>query len=350
MKKNFENIKIKYSTLAKTKKELEDIIFMQENKVQELTSNVKKVSSIIKEKDKEIKDNKSYILNLEDTIKTLSNEFKILRNKKNKEAEKKINLLKLQINNLKKEYHNNEINDNGNISINNINNNKYPFVKYRNNAFTRGIQKQYMTSLTSEKSGNSLNTINNSSKRVKIKGRTTPFVLKKITKNIKDIPINDKKILKKKKSETPFRHVQGPTPKTTKSLSVKKDTDNNNYYVNINNKNRIMNPNSQFYNKSYKNLNLLNDNSKGNLYHNEPKKGTIINDIIMENGMSQSEITYSSGQLKKNGDNKDKDQEKNINKNESKNILLNSQIEKKDKECVDNLKLFLNKLIDDLDN
>ena len=342
MRKNFENIKIKYSLLAKTKKELEDIIFLQENKVQELATNVKKVSNIIKEKDKEIKDNKSYIVNLEDTIKTLSTEFKKLRNKKNQEAEKKINLLKVQINNLKKEYNNNnEMHGNEKIIINNINNNKYSFIKYRNNANGKG-QKPYVTSLTNEKGGHSANTINNSPGKVKIKGRTTPFILKKITKNIKDVPVGNKKLLKKKNSETPFRHVPGSNSVANKSLNIKKN-------ININNKNRFMN--NRLYNNSYKELNLK--NGMGNLNNIEQKKDNIINDIIMENGMSQSEFNSSTGQLYKNvkTDEKEKDQNiNNINNINNKNLLLNSQIEKKDKECVDNLKLFINKLIDDLDN
>jgi hypothetical protein len=196
MRKHFENIKIKYSNLEKSKKELEDVILLQENKVNELAINVQEVSNLVKIKDKEIKDNKSYINNLEKTIKDLNNEFKIMRNKKNKETQKKINMLKLQINNLKREYENK---NNSSLNINMHFNDG--FIHYRNNdLFSYGVnKKKYLTLVENDQSRRSLKTINNSSKIINRKARNTPLVLSKISK-IKDIPIgNSKKVLKKKK-------------------------------------------------------------------------------------------------------------------------------------------------------
>jgi hypothetical protein len=342
MRKNFENIKIKYSVLSKTKKELEDVIFMQENKVKELSSNVKKVSNIIKLKDKEIKDNKLYITNLEDTIKQLSSEFKILRKKKNKEAEQKIKLLKLQIDSLKKEYQNNEINNNNNnnnsFNINNfINlNSKPPYINYRNNVLSYGSKKEYLTSLTNEQ--NKIRTMDSSPKKAKITGRTIPFSLKKISKNINDIPIGNKnKKMKKKESDIPFRHI--PNPLSNKSLSVKKEKEN--YLYNNNNGSRLnqLTKDNMYYNKSFKDLNNINNENLINNIEEKNKSGDGVE--IIENGMSQSEINSNI-----EVDNKKKNKNKKI---KSTNNLFNSQIERKDKESVDNLKIFLNKLIDDLD-
>ena len=332
MKKNFENIKIKYSVLTRTKRELEDVIFLQENKVQELSSNVEKVSNIIKLKDKEIRDKKSYIHNLEDTIKKLNSEFKIFRNQKNKEAQKKINLLKLQISSLKKEYQNNEINNNSNFNINNNYyniSNKHSIINYRNNALNYRLNRDYVTSLTNE---HSINTIDSSPKKIREKGKNTPFVLKKMPKKLKNIPIgnNSKKRLIKKASDIPFRHT--PASINNKSLSVKKEKENNHPIVNI------LSKDNRYYNKSFKDLKNI-DNA--DIMNNEDKKEEDKN-LIIENGMSQSELNSSGKILKNVGD----DKENNI----SNNLLINSQIDKKDKEIVNNFKLFLNKLIDDLDN
>ncbi len=356
MRKNFENIKIKYSILSKTKKELEDVIFMQENKVKELSTNVQKVSNIIKLKDKEIKDNKSYINNLEDTIKNLNKEFRFLRNRKNKEAEKKINLLKLQINNLKKEQQNNEIYNNSNFNLNNlINKNKnYPILNYRNNVIKYGLNKEYVTSITNDQSPRSINTINRSTKKIKSKGRSTPFILRKINKNLKDIPKgNIEKRYKKKPGETPYRKT--PASINNKSLSVQKDNENF-YYKNYSNRPRQnkLSKDNIFYNKSFKDLNIDNNiNEVNNEYneHNynliniEEKKESEYGGPVIENGMSQNEINSNSNneQIFTNVIG-----EKEKNKN-PRNLFINSQIEKKDKESVDNLKSIVNKLIDDLD-
>ena len=122
-----------------------------------------------------------------------------------------------------------------------------------------------------------------------------------------------------------------------------------------------MNKDNKYYNKSFKNLNNINNNlnqiiNNSNYINNnnnininlnkeeEEKKDNANIGMVVENGMSQSEIN-GSGELYKNIVTNEKEQ---INLN--KNILLNSQMIKKDKESVDNLKLFLDKLIDDLDN
>ena len=354
MRKHFENIKIKYSNLEKSKKELEDVILLQENKVNELSKNVQEVSSLVKIRDKEIKDNKSYINNLEKTIKDLNTEFKIMRNKKNKETQKKINMLKLQINNLKREYENK---NNSSLNINmNFNDG---LIHYRNNdLFNYGVnKKKYLTLPENEQSRRSLKTINNSSKIINRKARNTPLALNKIP-NIKDIPIgNSKKVLKKKSSGvTPFRHI----PNTLKKNSL--GTKKRNYTVNKLTKDNI------YYNKSFKNLKQLDNNLYNNINivnekndkYNDVNVNNYVNvnikdsneeklkndygssGLIIENGMSQSEINGSLDLYKVNlVDDKEKDKI---------NTLINSQIEKRDKEVVDNFKSFLNKLIDDLDS
>ena len=133
-------------------------------------------------------------------------------------------------------------------------------------------------------------------------------------------------------------------------MSVQKD--NNNFYINNNYRKNKLNKGNIFYNKSFKDLNIINNINNNELINNEEKKvsGEGDGDVIIENGMSQNEFN-SNNQIYKNvnADGKENNKDK-INKNNSdKNILINSQIEKKDKESVDNLKLFLNKLIDDLD-
>ena len=363
MRKHFENIKIKYSNLEKSKKELEDVILLQENKVNELAINVQEVSSLVKIKDKEIKDNKSYINNLEKTIKDLNNEFKIMRNKKNKETQKKINMLKLQINNLKREYENK---NNSSLNINmNFNDGS---IYYRNNdLFNYGVNKRkYLTLVENDQSRRSLKTINNSSKIINRKARNTPLVLSKIPK-IKDIPIgNSKKVLKKKSSGiTPFRHIPNTIKKSNfgvkkrnytvnkltkdniyynKSFKNLKEVNNNNLYNNINivneknndvNDNNYVNDNNHVNNNNYVNVNIK--DNEGKLKNDFENSGPII-----ENGMSQSEINGSLDLYKVNlVEDKEKDKI---------NTLINSQIEKRDKEVVDNFKSFLNKLIDDLDS
>jgi hypothetical protein len=298
---------------------------------------------------------------LEKTIKDLNNEFKIMRNKKNKETQKKINMLKLQINNLKREYENK---NNSSLNINmNFNDG---LIHYRNNdLFSYGVnKKKYLTLAENDQSRRSLKTINNSSKIINRKARNTPLVLSKISK-IKDIPIgNSKKVLKKKSSGiTPFRQIPNTLKKTKNSLGEKK----RNYTVNKLTKDNI------YYNKSFKNLkevnnnlynninivnknndknnnvndnNYMNDNNYANENIKDNNEEKLKNDYgnsgpLIENGMSQSEINGSLDLYKVNlvDDKKDKI-----------NTLINSQIEKRDKEVVDNFKSFLNKLIDDLDN
>ena len=122
---------------------------------------------------------------------------------------------------------------------------------------------------------------------------------------------------------------------------------NNNLYNNINivnknnDKNNNVNDNNYMNDNKYMNdNNYVNENIKDN--NEEKLKSDYGNSSpIIENGMSQSEINGSLDLYKVNlvDDKKDKI-----------NTLINSQIEKRDKEVVDNFKSFLNKLIDDLDN
>ena len=247
----------------------------------------------------------------------------------------------MQIDSLKKEYQNNEINNNNNNNSFNINNfinlnSKPPYINYRNNVLSYGSKKEYLTSLTNEQ--NKIRTMDSSPKKAKITGRTIPFSLKKISKNINDIPIGNKnKKMKKKESDIPFRHI--PNPLSNKSLSVKKEKEN--YLYNNNNGSRLnqLTKDNMYYNKSFKDLNNINNENLINNIEEKNKSGDGVE--IIENGMSQSEINSNI-----EVDNKEKNKNKKI---KSTNNLFNSQIERKDKESVDNLKIFLNKLIDDLD-
>ena len=64
IKSNLDNIQIKFKTLEKDKKELEDVILEQENKVNELSSSVKQIIEIMNKRNHEIINNKIYIKNI----------------------------------------------------------------------------------------------------------------------------------------------------------------------------------------------------------------------------------------------------------------------------------------------
>ena len=103
IKSNLDNIQIKFKTLEKDKKELEDVILEQENKVNELSSSVKQIIEIMNKRNHEIINNKIYIKNLEETIRELNKEFKSMRIKKESNNSKEIIRLKNQLEKLKKE-------------------------------------------------------------------------------------------------------------------------------------------------------------------------------------------------------------------------------------------------------
>ena len=104
IKNNLDNILIKCQNLEKNKKELEDVIFQQENKVNDLSASMKKIINVIKKKNLEINNNKIYINNLEETIKDLNKEFHQIRLNKKKENSLEISNLKNQLETIKKEY------------------------------------------------------------------------------------------------------------------------------------------------------------------------------------------------------------------------------------------------------
>lgn len=128
IKNNLDNIKIKCNNLEKNKKELEDVIFQQENKVNELSMSVKKIVNMVKIKDIEINNNKIYINNLEETIKDLNKEFHQIRLKKKKDNSQEISNLRTQLEQLKKEYQKILDNNNGQnrqmFNYNHISNNQ----------------------------------------------------------------------------------------------------------------------------------------------------------------------------------------------------------------------------------
>ena len=103
IKSSLDNIQIKFKTLERDKKELEDVILEQENKVNELSSSVKQIIEIMNKRNHEIINNKIYIKNLEETIRELNKEFKSMRIKKESNNSKEIIRLKNQLEKLKKE-------------------------------------------------------------------------------------------------------------------------------------------------------------------------------------------------------------------------------------------------------
>ena len=103
IKSNLDNIQIKFKTLERDKKELEDVILEQENKVNELSSSGKQIIEIMNKRNHEIINNKIYIKNLEETIRELNKEFRSMRIKKESNNSKEIIRLKNQLEKLKKE-------------------------------------------------------------------------------------------------------------------------------------------------------------------------------------------------------------------------------------------------------
>ena len=146
IKNNLDNIKIKCNNLEKNKRELEDVIFQQENKVNELSISVKKIVNMVKIKDIEINNNKIYINNLEETIKDLNKEFHQIRLKKKKDNSQEISNLKSQLEHLKKEYQ--KLIDNNNyepnrqmFNYNHISNNQIISRNYNINNFNNENKK-----------------------------------------------------------------------------------------------------------------------------------------------------------------------------------------------------------------
>ena len=146
IKNNLDNIKIKCNNLEKNKRELEDVIFQQENKVNELSNSVKKIVNMVEIKDIEINNNKIYINNLEETIKDLNKEFHQIRLQKKKDNSQEISNLKSQLEHLKKEYQ--KLIDNNNnepsrqmFNYNHISNNQIISRNYNINNFNNENKK-----------------------------------------------------------------------------------------------------------------------------------------------------------------------------------------------------------------
>ena len=103
--------KLKKQNLEKEIIELENIIFKQKNKINELTSSIDKITEILNNKNDEIISNHNYIIDLENNIRELNKKFidlkhnKYIYNNKNNNI-KKEELPKLleEIEELKKEY------------------------------------------------------------------------------------------------------------------------------------------------------------------------------------------------------------------------------------------------------
>ena len=144
IKNNLDNIMIKCKNLENDKKELENVILEQENKVNELSLSIKNIIEMLNIKNSEINNNKLYIKNLEDIIRDLNKEFHNMRIKKKKDSSREIEKLKYQLAKLQKENqklmeYNSNINNKSNNDIQKI----YEFIpSQKNHILSRNIQKQ----------------------------------------------------------------------------------------------------------------------------------------------------------------------------------------------------------------
>ena len=145
IKNNLDNIMIKCKNLEKDKKELENVILEQENKVNELSLSIKNIIEMLNIKNSEINNNKLYIKNLEDIIRDLNKEFHNMRIKKKKDSSKEIEKLKYQLAKLQREnqklmeYNNSNNNNKSNSDIQKI----YEFIpSQKNHILSRNINKK----------------------------------------------------------------------------------------------------------------------------------------------------------------------------------------------------------------
>ena len=130
-KSGYKEAKLKNQILERDKKQLENVVFLQEGKVLQMSASMDKINQMLEVKNMEISKNQKNIQNLEQIIKDFHKKFK---NLKNKEKESKtINNMKKQIDNLQNEYKkkliiNQSMQNKNLIGINNINNINY-FLK-----------------------------------------------------------------------------------------------------------------------------------------------------------------------------------------------------------------------------
>ena len=244
---------LKKQNLEKDIYELENIIFKQKNKINDLSNSVEKIIKIIKNKNEEINTNKNCITHLENNIREINKKFLYMNHNKyidNNIKNEELPKLLEQIEQLKKEYINliekNKINhklaDSIKINYNIINNNGNNIVKDLNKN-SNFIKKKYknISIIPNERYEN---------KNIKINGN---FQSRNYFRDINNMSIQ--------KSASSNRNRRNKSNMSTDILLNKKLLNDYNYK----NCNNMYNSNKRikFFNKKYNNY--INNNSMRNI-------------------------------------------------------------------------------------
>ena len=296
IKNNLDNIKIKCNNLEKNKRELEDVIFQQENKVNELSTSVKKIVNMVKIKDIEINNNKIYINNLEETIKDLNKEFHQIRLKKKKDNSQEISNLKSQLEHLKKEYQK--------LIDNNNNESNRQMFNYNHISNNQIISRNY-----------NINNFNNENKKIRIKMclNNPKNKISYSSLNISNIVnINDQKLARVNSQKNMFND------------KINNDCNNGNHsrdYFSIH-KRKIYIVNNDDSNIKSKNINMHNIRIKnlGNARYNkitlnQLKKRVKTKDLIGNNSMRNIKGNYLKEEKNESEERNSKRQIKRISSN-----------------------------------
>ena len=296
IKNNLDNIKIKCNNLEKNKRELEDVIFQQENKVNELSTSVKKIVNMVKIKDIEINNNKIYINNLEETIKDLNKEFHQIRLKKKKDNSQEISNLKSQLEHLKKEYQK--------LIDNNNNEHNRQMFNYNHISNNQIISRNY-----------NINNFNNENKKIRIKMclNNPKNKISYSSLNISNIVnINDQKLARVNSQKNMFND------------KINNDCNNGNHsrdYFSIH-KRKIYIVNNDDSNIKSKNINMHNIRIKnlGNARYNkitlnQLKKRVKTKDLIGNNSMRNIKGNYLKEEKNESEERNSKRQIKRISSN-----------------------------------
>ena len=273
IKNSLENITIKCKNLEKDKKELEDVIIEQENKVTELSSSVNSIIEMIKQKNTEITNNKLYIKNLEETIKDLNREFYNMRMKKKKENSKEIVKLRTQLASLKKENKKLlEQNQNSEKDSESIKHYEYIPIKINRHSMSRNHQlindMDGRYGLKNIRNKSNINSGNISYQQFSNVINNPNFINKQNRKNKNEII--RLQINKKKNNQKVYNYNYNLTPFKKREI----DNFNGNKNLNIINLNniKIKNLGNLKYNKSFLNLQRFHNNLENTPNINEMNK------------------------------------------------------------------------------
>ena len=384
---SLDNIKIKCNNLEKNKKELEDLVIRQEQKVNELSLSVKKIINVVKIKNIEINNSKIYINNLEDTIRDLNKEFRHLRQMKNNDNEKEISYLKTQLENLKKEYQ--KLIDNNNYRNNSINNFSPTNINANDKMFNYShitknqiISKNYNINNYNNINDNNNNNVSNNKNEV-----ITNKNKYRINMNLKS---DKNKFFYNNKNSNENKSKRLNYSAFNISNLANKGTNNKNLYINKNKRNLFqslqqrVNSQKDFSNKlnyikkgrvKLKHLNLVKNYTTPKVSKRKYNNNNLIHNISMgsikENKIFKNSSTIRKVKIKKlkkiNSDifniNKLQDDFSNnsvVDRLESKNIYKNPKIifsrqlsfskdDKIEKQKIEEFKNLLNRIIYDID-